>query len=327
MNDARALTLTTPGEREIALTRAFAAPRHLVFEAFTRPELLRRWLLGPPGWSMPVCEIDLRVGGAYHYLWRGADGTEMSVRGVYREIAPPGRIVASERFDQAWYPGEALTTIELVERQGETTLTLTILYESREARDVALRSEMEKGVTASYDRLAELLASAPREETPGSDDRPRIVHLAARPIAVLRITIPRREIRSVMGAGRRELMEALAAQGVTPAGPWFSHHLRMDPDTFDFEIGWPVAAPIAAAGRVLPAEWPAGIAAQTVHRGDYEGLGASWGKLDRWIAAAGHTPAPDLWESYAADPESSADPAAWRTELTRPLIRQARAQG
>jgi uncharacterized protein YndB with AHSA1/START domain/effector-binding domain-containing protein len=326
MKSARALTLTTPSEREIALTRVFAAPRRLVFDAFTRPELVRRWLLGPPGWSMPICEIDLRVGGAYRYVWRGSDGTEMGVRGEYREIAPPDRVVATELFDEPWYPGEALTTIELVEREGETTLTLTVLYETREARDIALRSDMEKGVAASYDRLAALLASAPREET-SSSGGPRIVQMVVRPIAVLRFTIPRREIQRVMGAGRRELMEALAAQGVAPAGPWFSHHLKMDPGIFDFEIGRPVAVPIAAAGRVLPAQWPAGIAAQALYHGAYEGLGSAWGELNHWVAAEGHTPAPDLWESYAVDPESISDPAAWRTELTRPLISQARTHG
>jgi uncharacterized protein YndB with AHSA1/START domain len=161
MQNAGALQVTTPTEREIVLTRAFDAPRHLVFDAFTRPELVRRWLLGPPGWSMPVCEIDLRVGGAYRWVWRNADGIEMGVSGVYREIVPPGRLVATERFDQAWYPGEALTTTELVELDGRTILTTTVLYESREARDIALRSEMEKGVAASYDRLAELLAVQP----------------------------------------------------------------------------------------------------------------------------------------------------------------------
>jgi uncharacterized protein YndB with AHSA1/START domain len=151
------LTLTTPSEREIVLTRVFDAPRHLVFDAFTKPELIRRWLLGPPGWSMPVCEIDLEAGGTYRYLWRGADGTEMGVSGVYREIAPPERIVATEVFDQAWYPGEALVTTLLIEREGRTTLTTTVLYESQAARDTALRSDMEKGVAASYDRLADLL--------------------------------------------------------------------------------------------------------------------------------------------------------------------------
>src|ERR1700740_2690854 len=100
MNQGRGLTLTTPTEREIAMTRVFDAPRRLVFDAMTRPELVKRWLLGPPGWSMPVCEIDLRVGGTYRYVWRGADGTEMGMRGVYREIAPPERLVATESFDE-----------------------------------------------------------------------------------------------------------------------------------------------------------------------------------------------------------------------------------
>ena len=100
------LKLTTRGDREIVMTRAFAAPRRLVFEAFTKPELLKRWLLGPDGWSMPVCEIDLRVGGRYRYVWRNdRDGTEMGMGGVYREIAVPERVVATEKFDDAWYPG------------------------------------------------------------------------------------------------------------------------------------------------------------------------------------------------------------------------------
>ena len=165
MKSRRALKLTTPTEREIALTRVFDAPRRLVFDALTRPELVKRWLLGPPGWSMPVCEIDLRVGGAYRYVWRAADGTEMGMRGEYREIAPPERLVATESFDQPWYPGEALTTAVLVELDGRTTLTTTVLYESREARDIVLESNMEKGLAAGYDRLDELLATAVEEES------------------------------------------------------------------------------------------------------------------------------------------------------------------
>jgi uncharacterized protein YndB with AHSA1/START domain len=163
METAPTLTLTTPSEREIALSRVFAAPRHLVFAALTQPELVRRWLLGPPGWTMPVCEIDLRVGGAYRYVWRGPDGAEMGVSGIYRTITPPERIVASEVFDEPWYPGEGQTTTVLAERDGETTLTLTILYESPEARAIALRSSMEKGMAMSFDRLAELLAAGSRE--------------------------------------------------------------------------------------------------------------------------------------------------------------------
>ena len=153
------LQVTAPTDREIVMTRVFDAPRHLVFDALTKPELLRQWLLGPPGWSMPVCEIDLRVGGTYRYVWRNTDGREMGSGGVFREIVPPERLVATERFDEPWYPGEALATNVLVEQGGKTTLTLTMRYESREARDAILKTGMEKGVAASYDRLAEMLAS------------------------------------------------------------------------------------------------------------------------------------------------------------------------
>jgi len=152
-------------------------------------------------------------------------------------------------------------------------------------------------------------------------DRPQLAHTAAQATAVIRLTIPRAEIRSVMGPGHRELMAAIAAQGIAPAGPWFTHHLRMPAETFDFEIGVPVAAPVAALGRVQPAELRAATVARTVYRGPYEGLAAAWGELMDWIAAQGHTPAADLWECYAAGPESSPDPANWRTELNRPLVR------
>ena len=147
------------GDREIVMTRVFDAPRKLVFDAFTKPELLKQWLLGPPGWSMPVCEIDLRIGGRYRYVWRrDTDGTEMGCGGVYREIVPPERLVHTEQFDDPWYPGESLITTVLDEQRGKTTLTATMLYESRDARDGILKSGMESGVAASYDRLAELLA-------------------------------------------------------------------------------------------------------------------------------------------------------------------------
>ena len=158
MNNPGNLKLTTRGVREIVITRVFDAPRKLVFDAFTKPELVKQWLLGPDGWSMPVCEIDLKVGGKYRYVWRrDKDGTEMGMGGGYREIVAPERVVATEKFDQSWYPGEAVGTFVLVEQGGRTTLTQTILYESREARDGVLKSGMEKGVVASYDRLAKLL--------------------------------------------------------------------------------------------------------------------------------------------------------------------------
>ena len=154
------LKLTTSGDRELVMTRVFDAPRQLVYDAHTKPDLVRRWLLGPPGWSMPVCEMDVRVGGTYRWVWRkDKDGTTMGMGGVYREVRAPERLVSTEKFDEAWYPGESLNTLVLVEQGGRTTLTQTMRYESREARDAVIKSGMEKGVTASYDRLDDLLAS------------------------------------------------------------------------------------------------------------------------------------------------------------------------
>jgi len=156
-----ALKITTQGDRELVMTREFDAPRKLVYDAHTKPELVKRWLLGPEGWSMPVCEMDVRVGGKYRWVWRNStDGSEMGMGGTYREVQAPERLVATERFDQAWYPGEALNTLVLVEKTGRTTLTQTMRYESKEARDAVIKSGMEKGVTASYDRLEDLLASS-----------------------------------------------------------------------------------------------------------------------------------------------------------------------
>lgn len=150
-------------------------------------------------------------------------------------------------------------------------------------------------------------------------DTPQVTQTAPQQTAVIHLTIPRAEIRNVMGPGIGELMATVAAQGIATAGPWFTHHLRMDPNIFDFEIGVPVTAPVAAAGRVKGGELPATRVARTVYRGPYEGLGAAWGEFDAWIAAEGYKTAPDLWECYVAGPESSPDPASWRTELNRPL--------
>lgn len=154
-----ALKIDTRGEREILITRVFNAPRRLVFDAFSKPELIRQWLLGPPDWSMPVCEIDFRVGGRYRYVWRHLNGNEMGMGGVYREIVAPERIVSTEKFDQPWYPGEALGTIVLTEQSGKTTLTQTLMYESREGRNLVIASPMERGLSASYDRLEALASS------------------------------------------------------------------------------------------------------------------------------------------------------------------------
>lgn len=151
-------------------------------------------------------------------------------------------------------------------------------------------------------------------------DAPQIIQTTAQLTAVIHLNIPRDEIRHVMGPGIGELMSTLAAQGVTPTGPWFSHHLRMAPDVFDFEISVPVASPVTAAGRVKPGLLPATTLARTVYRGPYEGLGSAWSEFDQWLAAQGHTPASDLWECYVAGPESSPDPSSWQTQLNRPIV-------
>ncbi|MBI4957511.1 MAG: GyrI-like domain-containing protein [Myxococcales bacterium] len=151
-------------------------------------------------------------------------------------------------------------------------------------------------------------------------DEPRIVETERQETAVIRLTVPRAEIQKVMGPAIAEVLGALAAQGVAPAGPVFSHHVRMSPDVFDFEVGVPVAAPVKPVGRVQASELAAAKVARTVYRGPYEGLATAWPELTAWIEAAGHRPAANLWEVYAAGPESSPDPASWRTELNRPLL-------
>jgi uncharacterized protein YndB with AHSA1/START domain len=154
------LQVATPTEREIVMTRLFDAARKLVFDAHTKPELVKRWLLGPPGWTMPFCEIDLRVGGKYRYEWRHPEKPGIGTGGVYREIAAPERIVHSELMDGSWPGGEAIITLFLTERGGKTTLIQTMLFSSREARDMVLKTGMTKGVEASYANLDEILASA-----------------------------------------------------------------------------------------------------------------------------------------------------------------------
>ncbi len=159
MKQETKLQVQAQGERQLVIMRSFNAPRELLFQAVTTPALLCRWLLGPPGWSMPLCEVDLRVGGKYRYVWHNEDGRSMGMGGVFREIVPAERIVCTEVFDEAWYPGSGLSTLEFVERDGLTVMTNTLLYESREARDVVLQSPMDQGMALSYNRLAELLAA------------------------------------------------------------------------------------------------------------------------------------------------------------------------
>ena len=156
MRNTGTLSVSTPTDLEIVMTRVFDAPRALVYESFSKPELLRQWF-GPRGWSLAVCEVDLRVGGGFRFVLRGPDGKEMGMRGTYLELAPPERSVHLESFDD--YPGESHVTSLFVEKSGQTTLTVTVLYPSKQIRDAVIQSGMEHGAAESYDRLAELLTA------------------------------------------------------------------------------------------------------------------------------------------------------------------------
>ena len=158
MKNTGTLQVSTPTDRELVLTRIFNAPRNLVFDAFTKPELLRRWF-GPRGWSLVGCEVDARVGGTWRFVLRGPDGRDMGMRGVYLEFVPPERSVHMESFDD--YPGELKVTATFIEHAGKTTLTATVLYPSPEIRDIVLKDGLEHSAAESYDKLAELLLSHP----------------------------------------------------------------------------------------------------------------------------------------------------------------------
>lgn len=151
--------VTPQGDRAILITRTFQAPRTLVFDAMSKAEMVKQWLHGPPGWTMSHCEMDLRPGGRYRWAWRNDDGREMGMGGKVLEVSPPERLVTTEQFDDAWYPGEATNTVELTEENGITTMQLTIAYESKEARDGVLAGPMTSGMDATYGHLDVLLAS------------------------------------------------------------------------------------------------------------------------------------------------------------------------
>ena len=153
------LQVTTPTDRDIVMTRVFDAPRRMVYDALTKPDLVRRWLGVFGKHTMKVCEIDLRVGGKYRYVWATPGVPDMGMGGVFTEIVPGERLVMTEVFDDAWYEGDALNTVTLTEKNGRTTMTTLVLYDSKEARDGVLRTPMDKGVAASYDTLDGVLSS------------------------------------------------------------------------------------------------------------------------------------------------------------------------
>lgn len=155
MKNLQTVQITTPTDVEVVMTRVFDAPRRLLWEAWTTPEHLQKWLLGPEGWSMPVCEMDLRPGGTWHYVWRRANGKEFGMSGTYREVKPPERLVNTEKWGPEW--PETLVTTTLEEKDGQTTVRQTVLYPSKEVRDRALATGMADGASVSFDRLEKVL--------------------------------------------------------------------------------------------------------------------------------------------------------------------------
>lgn len=152
------LQVSTPGDNEILIERDFDAPRQLVFDAHTKPELMKLWLFGPDGWRLDVCEVDLRVGGKYRLVFAKGD-TSMGMGGEYRDIDAPARLVTTELFDQDWTGGETLCTATFDERDGKTRLRNRIVYSSKQARDGALKSGMTDGMEAGYARLEKILVA------------------------------------------------------------------------------------------------------------------------------------------------------------------------
>ena len=141
----------TPSETQVVVTRVVRAPRELAFEVFTSPKHLPNWMTGPEGWTMPVCEVDLRPGGTWHYVFRKSDGAEMDMRGSFREVKPPEKVVSTEQWGPEW--PETVNTVEFAERDGLTTMTMTMTYPSRAARDAALKTGMKDGMETSYARM------------------------------------------------------------------------------------------------------------------------------------------------------------------------------
>jgi uncharacterized protein YndB with AHSA1/START domain len=163
MNGTGTLKVTLPSPREVRMTREFDAPARLVWDCYTRPELIKQWSGGPPGWDLVECTSDTRVGGAWRRMMKGPNGEEMGFGGTYKEVVLHQRIVSTEKFDQPWYEGEAESVLELVEQDGRTTMTITVCYASQDVRDAVIRTGMSSGMEAGLDAMAAFLAALSRD--------------------------------------------------------------------------------------------------------------------------------------------------------------------
>jgi effector-binding domain-containing protein len=161
-------------------------------------------------------------------------------------------------------------------------------------------------------------------------DQPRIVETNAQIAAVIHLAIPRDQMQKEMGPAIREVIAAISKQGLSPQGPLFAHHLKLSSKYFDFEVGFPVGAPIAQTGRVRAGALPAARVARTIYHGGYEGLHAAWDEFGKRLESEGLLereglePGATLWDTYAVGPEASSDPSQWRTELNLPLVERGR---
>ncbi|MDB6080494.1 MAG: AraC family transcriptional regulator [Akkermansiaceae bacterium] len=151
-------------------------------------------------------------------------------------------------------------------------------------------------------------------------ETPEIAETTRKLTAIVPIRTPREKMGEVMGPGVEELFGTLAAQRIEPVGPWFTHHLEITPEEFNFEICIETATEVTPAGRVKPGEWPAMKVVRTVYHGPYEGLGEAWGEFDPATAALGLKTATDLWEVYVVNPATTSDPAEFRTQLNRQVL-------
>ncbi|MGE3960193.1 MAG: SRPBCC domain-containing protein [Dehalococcoidia bacterium] len=286
------LNLTRPSASEIRIERTFNAPRHLVWEAHTKPEYIRQWLLGPEGWSMPVCEYDAREGGAFRYEWvRDETGERMGMSGTIFEFAPIDRIVADERFDDPWYPGQCVNTslFEDVTLPGGsgTRLTVTSRWDNEEAVKIASATGMLDGMAETYDRLADVLGTL--AGAPGLPEiSVEVVELPEQRVARLRGALGDAQgqwgramgaaapVLGVPGVFRASILpaEAVAGGGVGP-------QTRYD------------TAVILPAGIEVPAGLeadviPPGRYARASYVGGFEGLGGAWTRfVDRWLPTSG----------------------------------------
>lgn len=319
------MRLETPGDRTIEMSRDFDAPKQLVFDAYTKPELVQRWLGVHNGFTMPVCEIDLRVGGSYRFVWEGP-GMKMGMRGVYREIATPDRVVATEKFDDAWYPGEAIDIVTFVESRGKTRSRSPSSTRRRKRATPCSRRRWSNASPLASTSSPRCLPHSPESQPLLTTlkkagrmiETPQIVQTEAQLIAAIHLTIPGADMPKVMGPGFNELQHTLEHQHITPTGRWLNHHFRMPRDTFDFEIALPVDDTVAATERVKMSQLPATKALRTVYHGGYEGLGNAWGELIAWAKANDHKFSGEFWEQYTVGPEAG-DSSNYRTELTLAL--------